>query len=266
MTLLTAFSGLRLEMLPQPNTHNHPATSAAPAAPETNNTNLSSIVAQPNSRLLSLPPELRLEIYEYMNLSPEAPDHLQWLGGYFTCRQLQSEIRDHLKPEESLEVYTNLTCPWHQDIPVVILPAPSFEQFGLVQELTVRIPIPRISSTFCCSRVLITLYALYLNNLNVVFTGDIKHRLPYGDLKSVKSEFFLDAVERGLVNCKAVTFTLDFLANIEDGRVKTVKLENELKKSRVVYSLVITQDKKDQQSERTYSSASRFKPMAIDSD
>jgi hypothetical protein len=64
--------------------------------------------------------------------------------------------------------------------------------------------------------------------------------------------------EMGQVNCKAITFTVEALAEVEGGRVKATCLQNKLKNG-VPYTMNIVQDKEDRQSERTYLSVTRWR-------
>ncbi|KAF2646683.1 hypothetical protein P280DRAFT_512841 [Massarina eburnea CBS 473.64] len=261
-------------MMPRSHTHQpHDNAIHGPNATTPNNaapgadppTNADAIVSQPRNNLLTLPSELRLLIFDYMELSPMRPECLGWLGAYFTCRQLHVEMRKHLKPEDALPGVTSLTCQNHQTDPIVISPAPSFDNFGVIQELTVRIPIPDCYNNrrWCCSQFFHSIYLLYLHQLNIILTGPIPDELPYGDLKSLDPILFVKYAEQGQVNCKTIKFTLDCLANADSGRVHTIVLENELRGSRAPYTLAITQDNEDRQSERTFSSVTRFKRAVL---
>ena len=60
---------------------------------------------QPASRLLSLPSELRLLICHHMHISPELG--VDFLGAFYSCRQLQKDMLDELRPAFDLDNYVN---------------------------------------------------------------------------------------------------------------------------------------------------------------
>ena len=104
------------------------------------------------SRLLDLPAEIRIMIWECMTLCPETPDCLEWTGAYFTSRQVQLEMRDALKPEEYAENPDLVAC--HN---------PSFVRNELLYDpcrqlhvVVVKLPVPE--RHFCCEGTLMRLY------------------------------------------------------------------------------------------------------------
>jgi hypothetical protein len=102
-----------------------------------------------------------------------------------------------------------------------------------------------------------------LKQLRIILTGAITEDcniLVYGNLKSLDRSIFEDFAERGQVNCKAVTFTLESLVDADGGRTDDWTLENHLGNG-VPYNLKIVHDKEGRQSERTYSSDTRFKAI-----
>ncbi|KAF2677644.1 hypothetical protein K458DRAFT_423714 [Lentithecium fluviatile CBS 122367] len=218
------------------------------------------VAHQPASQLLQLPMEIRLIIYKDITISPMSLNGSNWLGVYLTCRQLNLELRDALKPENDVENITGITCNGRGHNPRIVISNPAYERFGLIQEVTISMPIP--GRFFCCGEALERLYKLWLRHLRVVLTGedDGGSMMVYDDLKSFHPSIFIYFAEQGQVNCKAVTFTLESLADAEEGRSLSTSLENTLRNG-VPYTLKIVQDKDGQQSERTYSSASRFKEV-----
>jgi hypothetical protein len=61
------------------------------------------IVAQSGSRLISLPTELHLQIASYMSISPK--DVVDYLGAYYSCRQLQKDLWVQLQPARNLSTF-----------------------------------------------------------------------------------------------------------------------------------------------------------------
>ena len=60
---------------------------------------------QPASRLLSLPSELRLLICHHMYISPELG--IDFTGAFYSCRQLQKDMLNELRPAFDLDNYVN---------------------------------------------------------------------------------------------------------------------------------------------------------------
>lgn len=220
------------------------------------------VAPQAESKLLSIPTEIRLLIFKNMTLSPASPDCLRWMGAYFTCRQIHQEMRDALKPEHDLSKHlSSIRDSWPPAHPVSADPGPLHQVFGLVQDVTVCMPIPRPNHHGCFSAILESVYSLWLDRLYITMTGNARDRavLPWGDLKSLPPRLFADFVAKGKVNCRSVTFTLQELADVEGGREIETSLETVLDGTNVSCILTIVQDKRERQSERTYFSAMRFK-------
>jgi hypothetical protein len=245
--------------------------------------NADGIARQPNSRLLNIPAEVRLLLYDYMTLSPSTAAHLDWLGAYFACRQLQDEMRKFLKPAKILLEISRLDCPISLSsgyggasrptqsprIPRhITLATPSLSAFGLLQNLTINMPSPEFPHftpelsylPHCCRQVLDKVYGMYFNKVTLIIPDAYLAEAPYGDLKNLCPSLFVDRIDRGReINCKAVTFTVKALVDSEGGRDKSFELENVTPRTKIPYVLEIVQDKEGRQSERTYSSAMRFK-------
>jgi hypothetical protein len=112
---------------------------------------------QSASKLLELPAEVRLLIYDCMTLSPESSECLHWTGAYLACRQLYWEMRNALKPEASLKETTTLSCTGRalhtaDFVDIYRLRDP----FCLLHVVTIKLPVPEVD--FCCERTLIQLY------------------------------------------------------------------------------------------------------------
>ncbi|KAF1848169.1 uncharacterized protein K460DRAFT_353187 [Cucurbitaria berberidis CBS 394.84] len=220
------------------------------------------IQPQQASRLLSLPTELRLMICKYMTLSPASADSLAWKGAYFACRQLQNDMRAELKPEQDLAKYiASNHASWQPDITVGL----RHPQLNLIRDIAVHTPIPGHGYDIerFWSKTMSSLYALYLNHLQVILTGCHFYRLPYYDLKSWRSHLFIDYVGKGKVHCKKVTFTIDELANEMNGRKMCTRIANVIPGTKILYLMEIVQDGVGRQTERVYSSEVRFRPLPL---
>ncbi|KAF2191996.1 hypothetical protein K469DRAFT_719062 [Zopfia rhizophila CBS 207.26] len=210
-----------------------------------------------------------------MTLPPMAQESTQWLGFYFTCRQIQSEIEDHKKPQKDILSYIEgIRNRWSYYEPVLITPGePSF---GLLLHLTISSPatflhklVSFAGGQSSLSDISASLYKLYLNNLTFVQqegeadTSTARRTStffgPYCDLKSLDNRIFYNFMVEGRVNCKSVTFTIERLVNEEGGRDRSTPLDN-IAEGNIPFTLTIVQNKRDQQVERTYSSPTRFRP------
>ena len=217
------------------------------------------------SRLLSLPTELRLIICGYMTLSPASADSLAWKGAYFACRQLHDDMRNELKPEEDLSKFiaTNQTL-WtntdHQWSITIGLPHP---QLDLIRDVKIHAPITWCLRGTCSLDTVSSLYTLYLNHLHIILVGRDQRRFPSDGLKSWHPPLFMNRVRNGKVHCKKITFTIDGLANVKDGREKSTQIANMVPDTKILYLLEIVQDKAGRQTERVYSSDVRFKPLPL---
>jgi hypothetical protein len=102
-------------------------------------------------------------------------------------------------------------------------------------------------------------YKLHLRHLTIIWTHNPEQNDQIKDLKSFTHP--LDSAKLGSVNCRALTFRVEALAEAEGGRTKVTTLENTLDRraSGLPYTLEIVQDAADRQSERTFTSASRWK-------
>jgi hypothetical protein len=101
------------------------------------------IVAQSGSRLLSLPTELRLLIASYMSISPK--DAVDYLGLYYSFRQLQKDLWNQLQPARDLSAFVkdnheSLSEPSTRVSNIRIGPLDS--QLRLISSMTVTLPVP----------------------------------------------------------------------------------------------------------------------------
>ena len=245
-------------------------------------------VLQPQSRLLSLPSELRNHIYSYFTLSPLSTDFPDWQGVYFASRQLHWEIRGMLSPEKALDEIKGLIPMCSHSLPTgpvgllfpfasagatttafILTTTPAFSSFRLLQNVSIQIGVATFarcldSSPAGCSMIT-QLYGCYLKRLHIVLVGNPvgSGLLPYGDMKSMDNQLLGRYVAEGIVNCAAITFTLKALTDPRLDQKKSTTLENKFLDSGVPYQLTILQEKNGRQSERSYSSATRFKTPLI---
>jgi hypothetical protein len=219
------------------------------------------IVPQPASALLALPAELRLMICSYMTLSPESADSLLWWNAFISCHRLHKDMRDQLNPANDLVQYLAKQQPsWThgtEDSPIATLRLPR-PYLGVIRDITLHTSIPTLYGYRGLETALTSLYSLYLDELHVVFTGSRFFRLPYGCMKSFPSEYFIDYVSKGKVNCGKVTFTIEKLAG---GKTKQTIIENIIPKTNISYVLTIVQDENEAQVERAFESNLRFRPL-----
>jgi hypothetical protein len=162
------------------------------------------VVEQPDSPLLSLPAEVRLIIASHIDLSLETVDYL---GAYYTFRQLQADMWNQLQPARDLSKLINDNrSAWSHGHEPTIKFGPLHPQLRLLRNVTITVLVPnnRIGG-LCCQKTLADLYSLYLNSLNVVMTGRTGYRpLPNGDMKSWPPEYFIGFVVNGKLNCKKI--------------------------------------------------------------
>ena len=136
-----------------------------------------SLAAQPQSRLLSLPQEIRLGIFDYMSLAPTPADQPVWLGTYFTCRQLFLEMSSYLKPATSFKtVVDNILGPGSEfhhgvwayvdevDKPLPLKLRRSKSSFDLVRCVTLFMPWRMSEKHFSILR---GVYALFVDHIRV---------------------------------------------------------------------------------------------------
>jgi hypothetical protein len=222
------------------------------------------IRCQPGSRLLSLPTELRLMICRYLSLSPEHGS--DFLGAYYSCRQLQKDMWDESGPYQDLDQDVNeqaRPCSHEPNTDVSVKRCQP--RFQLLRHLTVTAQVPHSGrSVNCCWRTLAALFPLYLDELRVklIPRDDDLDDLIYGDMKSWRSRYFLDYVIQGRVNCKRVKFGLTAFREKEDENNKTTRLANSIPGTNIVYIMHVVENNLGQQTERTYSSDVRFRPTA----
>jgi hypothetical protein len=102
-------------------------------------------------------------------------------------------------------------------------------------------------------------YKLHLRHLTIIWTHNPEQNDQIKDLKSFTHP--LDSAKLGNVNCRSLTFCVEALAEAEGGRTKATTLKNTLDRmpNGLPYLLEIVQDAEDRQSERTFTSASRWK-------
>jgi hypothetical protein len=119
---------------------------------------------EPRSCLLTLPAELRIHIYNYVDLSPRSADFPSWAGIYFACRQIHDEIKNEIQPHTELERIKDLFTTDSAVERVAGAPGASWLQFGHLQNVIVHIELrylPRCSGGGECT-TLSQLYSLFL--------------------------------------------------------------------------------------------------------
>lgn len=131
--------------------------STASAATNANEANDGmSFIHQRGSKLLELPLEVRLAIYDYMDLSTETSDCLQWMGAYFTCRQLHTEMSNALKPQNNLKKIAEITCRLKSHSVTLVEACPLQNPLGQLYSVTIKLPVQ--GPDFCCESTLVELY------------------------------------------------------------------------------------------------------------
>jgi len=231
------------------------------STPATNVTSCTAILPQPESRLLSLPTELRLLICGSMTLSPQYAESLSFRGAYASCRRLHQDMRDQLDPGQDLPRYiASKAGTWDHQLHSKIKLGQPRPFLGLIWDVTIQVPVPtRHHWQPSCHEVVSSLFSLYLDRLHIVMTGSQFQALAYNDMKSFRDSYFMEYVTQGKVNCRAVTFTIDFLSNTDGGRKRSTTIENVEPKSGITYQLTMVESKTGKQVERTFASGSRFK-------
>ncbi|KAF2269502.1 hypothetical protein CC78DRAFT_540042 [Lojkania enalia] len=229
------------------------------------------------SRLLSLPTEIRLQIYDYMTLSPKTIEGTMWTGAYFVCRQIQTEMKAHLKPERDVPLLLGSiqdgwihspSQPWGRAIDanrqpnITAICGPTNDHLGLLAHVAVTMPSSHLSCT-CLHQTLAALYKIYLEHVTIVITGYEPRLGTYGDLKSMNPALFLEYMCAGKVNCKKVTFSIEHLVNEKGGRHKATPLDMCDGPQGIPYVMTIVQNKIGKQSEKTFSSPTRFRPRSL---
>jgi hypothetical protein len=246
------------------------------------------ILPQPAAKLLNIPPELRIQIWKYMTLSPLTEDCQQWKGAYFTCRQMHHEIAHELKPHRDLLAFTtDALAPLEpsfgsssqlpggpsrsaqaltSSISKGFVIEPVVSRFGSIEAVTFTLPILH-HRCLGLRTVLESLYHLYLARLKINLTGSDTRRLgPGGDLKMFEllCHHFIDCAKKSRINPKMVTFSIDHLVKNMGQNSKSTTLENMFDEENIPYTLVIVQDEEEKQVERTYYSPTRFRPQATE--
>ncbi|KAF1968765.1 hypothetical protein BU23DRAFT_602041 [Bimuria novae-zelandiae CBS 107.79] len=235
--------------------------------------------SQPQSPLLRLPRELRAMIYRHFTLSPLSGDFPYWQGAYFTCRQMHWEIRNEVPPQKAFDEVVDLVAKCsHRNstafghaaglmVLATLTVAPGFlsSPFDLLQEVVLTMDKGSLACHLTppplgCT-MLSRLYSCYLKRLQIVLTGTVSNHyaLPYGDMKSTDRKLIAPFAARGEINCVTITYTLQALAAAQNGRVNTTTIENTFADLCIPYQLTIVQDRAGRQTERSYTSATRFK-------
>jgi len=202
-----------------------------------------------------------------MYISPELS--IDFLGAFYSCRQLQKDMMDELGPAFDLDNYVNEHAePCRHEPSMFVRVVPSAPRSHILRHVTVFVRVPRKDTRLrCCYNSVAGLFPLYLNELIVRlvprnYIGEYGKKLIYGDLKSWPNRLFLNYVVEGKVNCKKVRFSLPGLQKEDDGSDKTTPLEKTIPGTTILYSMHITEDKAGTQTERTYLSDVRFRPTA----
>jgi hypothetical protein len=217
------------------------------------------ICPQPQSPLLRLPTELRLQICSNMTLLPSTID---WNGAFFSCRQLHADMLNQLYSKEHATI--------HMKAFPFVGPRRSHPVFGWMRSLYLTIDLERgwrhDLNDFK------KLYALHLDDLQLLLQGEPKSDLrypgistPYGDLTTIGPPKL--ATPSGqlepigvdvVVNCKKITLTLDHLANGNGARDKQITYEVAFKGTDQMYLFTVIQNREGQQVERSYTFDMRF--------
>lgn len=219
---------------------------------------------QRQCKLLShLPSEIRVQIWTYMTISPKSEECIYWKGAYLACRQMHSEIRTELKPCRDLVRIRSRVLEsqprWD------LQPSQSFTLFGLLQEFTVSIPLAVVNARYLTNDfedTLVYLYQLHLNRLVLNLTGGWAKPSPYvmamNDVKDLDGDLVREFVDQGEVKCKEVTISIEHLVKADGGRTKSTALDIVSKRQGILYTMIIVQDKDENQVERTYSLPNRL--------
>ncbi|KAH7413706.1 hypothetical protein DE146DRAFT_638378 [Phaeosphaeria sp. MPI-PUGE-AT-0046c] len=244
------------------------------------------IVVQPAGGLLSLPPEIRLQICSYITLSPEFPDSVANRGILGACCQLQLDMFEEHGPAKDLNAFMAAPGrPWVDSpcthLAVALGPPLPFLRF--TRNVTLHLPRALLSPyselrrgrqsalprECICESTLEHLCGLYLDRLQVLFEDgspqreDAQDDEEYLTVKSLQPYLFQNYVQAGKVNCRTVTFTVQRLAEAEGGRDKSTTLDMADEKTGIAYTMTIVQDKEERQVERGFSSETRFKTSAL---
>jgi hypothetical protein len=224
--------------------------------------------SQPASMLLArLPAELRCQIWNYMDLSPQTAECEQWKGAYLSCRQMLHEIRGELKPQDELSViwgHIEEAPSTPNLLQMCLLPGRS--RFRLLDNITLRVPWMHVfRQDDCLKGAAEVLFPMYLRSLTLSFTGKDGNvsQDPCSHIKTMDCQIVETFAEDGKVNCRNITLSVEQLICAEDGRDKSFPLENILEKSKIHYTLTITQNKEGRQTERIYSFPTRTRPSMI---
>lgn len=172
-------------------------------------------------------------------------------------------MRDQLNPANDLLQYLTeqqpswTYVPGNAPIGIRGLPRP---YLGVIRDITLYTDIPTPYGHGGIRMALTSLYPLCLDKLHVIFTGDRTSRLPYGCMKSFPSEYFINQVTKGEVNCRKVTFTIQtFLGE----KTKATSLQNLIPKTNISYVMTIVEDEEGMQVEQAFMSESRFRPVIL---
>lgn len=193
------------------------------------------------------------------------PGNGESVGFFFSCRQIKQEMQ-HEALKEFQSVHDNIALVAHR-IPRAFL-LDNAEAVCRDLSLSVALPEPQFLGNRELNEILVLLYALPLSRLHIRFgkavytaPGFFRRRQdPEYLLKLATRDYFDDCMHRGKVNCQTVIFTLESLAEKSGGRVRSTTLYNIAKPENIPYSLTIVETKENEQSERIFSSLSRFKP------
>lgn len=227
---------------------------------------------------LGVPPELRLQIYDYMSLWPSAEEREDWSGIYNSCRKIQDEMRLHVSLEK--DIVRNLDRLRAQKAtihhPFDIDPSFSASSSSLLRGLIIAIPF-HLMHEFP-SQLLQSVYELYLEYVTITLVtkgstmatspGSTSLLLPYGDLKSLAPQAFESHVKNGRMNCKKVTISIPHLAYLTRGPAEGKSTDLEMKiicgDQRIPYTLTIVQNSMEYQMSKTFFSPTRFRPAPED--
>ena len=201
-----------------------------------------------------------------MYISPELG--VDFLGAFYSCRQLQKDMLDELRPAFDLDNYVNEHAePCRHEPSMFVCVVSSTPRFHISRRVTVFARVPRADrGSRCCYNSVAGLFPLHLNELNVRLAphhhaDDYDQELLYGDMKSRPNRLFLDYVVGGKVNSKNMKFSLPGLQKQDDGRDKTTRPENIIiPGTEILYGMHITEDNAGAQTERTSLSDVRFRP------
>ncbi|KAF1928287.1 uncharacterized protein M421DRAFT_157853 [Didymella exigua CBS 183.55] len=218
-----------------------------------------SVRHQPQSPLLRLPAELRLEICSNMSLSPTTVD---WNGAFFSCLQLHNDMLTKLHSKQEAIKYMK--------VPSCLNFRGAHPVFGWIRNmyLIIELNLGWRDHLHAFKK----LYTLHLDDLQFLLIGEPRLgerypgiATPYGDLTTLgppglatPSGQLEPAGTNVVINCKKITLTLDHLANVEGARDKQTCYEVAFQGTDIMYLFTVVQNKQGQQVERSYTLDTRF--------